>query len=78
MDNTRLYSAVCGKAIMEVNTGSTEGIDEFMGFTLKDLIEHLQELYNDLPEEDRDTVTIREFMEIILDLKEDPEIEEEP
>lgn len=79
MDNVRLYNATAGKVITELNTAEhPEEEIEFMEWTLLKLIEKLQEIVDDMPEDLRNVMTVGDFMEAFLNSDEDPETEEEP
>ena len=79
MDNLRLYNATLGKAAMEINLAENpEEEIEFLEWTIPEMIKKLQEIEDQLPEEARDKMKIKDFMEAILDLDEDPETEDEP
>ena len=63
MDNTCKFNAAANMVLMGIN-------QEILNYTIKSLIDHLQELYDELPEEARD-LTIGEMIDKIME--EDPE-----
>lgn len=70
MDNTCKFNAAANMVLMGINQDGSEEIDEILNYTIKSLIDHLQELYNELPEEARD-LTIGEMIDKIME--EEPE-----
>lgn len=70
MDNTCKFNAAANMVLMRINMDGSEEIDEILNYTIKSLINHLQELYDELPEEARD-LTIGEKIDEIM--KEEPE-----
>lgn len=70
MDNTCKFNAAANMVLMGINQDGSEEIDEILNYTIKSLIDHLQELYNELPEEARD-LTIGEMIDTIME--EEPE-----
>lgn len=70
MDNTCKFNAAANMVLMGINQDGSEEIDEILNYTIKSLIDHLQELYGELPEEARD-LTIGEMIDKIME--EEPE-----
>lgn len=70
MDNTCKFNAAANMVLMGINRDGSEEIDEILNYTIKSLIDHLQELYNELSEEARD-LTIGEMIDKIME--EEPE-----
>lgn len=70
MDNTCKFNAAANMVLMGINRDGSEEIDEILNYTIKSLIDHLQELYGELPEEARD-LTIGEMIDKIM--ADDPE-----
>lgn len=70
MDNTCKFNAAANMVLMGINRDGTEEIDEILNYTIKSLFDHLQELYDELPEEARD-LTIGEMIDKIME--EEPE-----
>lgn len=70
MDNTCKFNAAANMVLMGINTDGPEEIDKILNFTIRSLIDHLQELYGELPEEARD-LTIGEMINKIME--EEPE-----
>lgn len=70
MDNTCKFNAAANMVLMGINRDGSEEIDEILNYTIKGLIDHLQELYGELPEEARD-LTIGEMIDKIME--EEPE-----
>lgn len=70
MDNTCKFNAAANMVLMGINQEGSEEIDEILNYTIKGLIDNLQKVYDELPEEARD-LTIGEMIDQIME--EDPE-----
>ena len=70
MDNTCKFNAAANMVLMGINRDGTEEIDEILNYTIKSLIDKLQECYDELPEEARD-LTLGEMIDRIME--EEPE-----
>ena len=66
MDNTCKFNAAANMVLMGINQEGSEEIDEILNYTIKGLIDNLQKVYDELPEEARD-LTIGEMIDKIME-----------
>ena len=76
MDNTCKFNAAANMVLMGINRDGSEEIDEILNYTINGLIDHLQELYGELPEEARE-LTIGEMIDKIMEEPEETDSETE-